>query len=82
MAFCLGVGVPRHSAGGVAMFVHTYICGGTYGSQCACANNGSGELYQSYYIYIYTSENVFTALGNDYGFHEYTYRDREYIIRL
>ena len=34
---------------------------------------------------IYTSENVFIALGWHsemiMGFHEYTYQDREYIIR-
>jgi len=52
MVFCLGAGVPRHSAGGVGMFLHMYVRGGTYGSQCTCVNNGSGELHQSYYIYI------------------------------
>jgi len=66
--------VPRHSAGGVGMFVRTYVVctwyvRGTYCSQCACASNGSKELHHFYYIWqwtrIYSTE---MALRNDYGF--------------
>jgi len=51
MFFCLGTGVPRHSAGGVGTFVRTYVRG-TYRLQCACASNGSREQYHSYYIIV------------------------------
>ena len=70
--FCLGTGVPRHSAGGVGTFVRSYVVRGTYRLQCACASNGSRELHH------YSSEHVFIALRwrseMIMGFHEYTYQ--------
>ena len=70
LPFCLSTGVLRHNAGGVGTFVF---------AMRMLASNGSRELHHSYYIHIYTSENVFIALGwrseMIMGCHEYTYQD-------
>jgi len=51
--FCLGIQVPRHSAGGVgSSYLRTYVHG-TYRLQCPCTSNGSRELSHSY-LYLYT----------------------------
>ena len=47
--FCLGTGVPRHSAG-------------TYRSQCACTSNRSRELYYSYYIFLWLVTELFRTI--------------------
>jgi len=68
--FCLGTGVPRHSAGGIGTFVRTWYV--------------SFAMHMHDYSFL-TSEHVFIAPGwcseMIMGFHEYTYQDREYIIR-
>jgi len=56
--FCLGIRVPRHSAGGVGSSVHMYmvrICR----LQCACASHVSRELCHCYiyqYYHAYSTE--------------------------
>ena len=84
-AFCLGTGVPRHSAGGVGTFVRSFVC--TYVVLIICnAHARVLEAENSITLTIYcSSESVFIVLGwcseNDYGLHEYTYQDPEYILR-
>jgi len=70
------------SAGSVGTYVLClYICG-MYHSQCACTVM---EAENAITLTTYTSGHVFIALGwrseMIMGFHEYTYQDREYIIR-
>jgi len=83
--FCLGTGVPRHSAGGVGTFVRTCVVR-TYVVRIICnAHARVMEAENSITLTIYSSEHVFIALRwrseMIMGFHEYTYQDREYIIR-
>ena len=86
--FCLGTGVPRHSAGGVGTFVRPYVrtyMRGTYVVRIVCnAHARVMEAENSITLTIYSSEHVFIALRwrseMIMGFHEYTYQDREYII--
>jgi len=49
-SFCLGTGVPRHSAGGVGMYVLTCICTWYVSFTMRMRENGSRELHPSYQI--------------------------------
>ena len=77
--------MPRHSAGGVGTFVHSFVR--TYVVHIVCyAHARVLEAENSITLTIYyTSENIFIELGwcseNDYGFYEYTYQDPKYIMR-
>jgi len=75
--FCLGTGVPRHSAGGVGTFVRTYVV------RIVC--NAHARVMEAENSITLTSEHVFITLRwrskMIMGFHEYTYQDREYLIR-
>jgi len=66
--FCLGTGVPRHSAGGVGSYVRTYVRGTWYVSENSITRT------------IYSSEHIFIALRwcseTIMGFHENTYQVR------
>ena len=75
--FCLGTGVPRHSA-------EAYICC-TYVVCIIC--HVHARVMKAEKSTIYTSVNIFIALGwcseSDYGLliRKYAYQDCEYIIR-
>ena len=61
--------MPRHSAGGIDMSVRSYVC--TYVVHIICTAHAQVmESENSITLTIYTSENVFIALGaeNDHRF--------------
>jgi len=71
--------VPRHSARGVGTFVRNVV------RIVRNAHASVIEAENSITLTIYSGEQVFIALRWHsemiMGFHEYTYQDREYIIR-
>ena len=77
--------MPRHSAGGVGTFVRTYVRGTCVVRIVCNAHARVMEAENSITLTIYSSEHIFIALRwrseMIMGFHEYTYQDREYIIR-